>query len=109
MMQPRLASRTLTSLLAAVLALPYAAPAVCGITGRMQDSASEMPAGCPDSAGAVPSSAELHGPGPSNAHCEFEQCGATVSAPVGLAFGKFNISPATSLELPPPVLLLADF
>jgi len=90
------------SLLMAVMALPYAAPAICGAVGRMRTGMSDMPAGCTWSQGASANTDTGNTLGPTSAHCRFEQCGATVVAPVALILAELPTLPAQTFALPVP-------
>jgi hypothetical protein len=95
-------SGTIVSALLAILVLPYAAPAICGVMGRMRADTSEMPAGCTVSAGASATTDSWNAVTPINGHCRFEQCGATVVAPVALALTEVPVALDVQLELPAP-------
>src|SRR5262245_57849838 len=80
-MRRPLRSVTLASLLVIVLALPYAGPAICTVTGRM-DSNAEMPAGCPS----APASSAWATTGADGGHCQFGGCGVTIPAQISSPF-----------------------
>ena len=72
----RLRSKLLTTGTAAVLMLPYTAPAVCGVLGRM-GSEMEMSADVPDTTVRAPESGEMC--------CTLNECGIPQVAPMAYA------------------------
>jgi hypothetical protein len=96
----RLRSTLLASGMAAVLALPYTAPPVCGVLGRM-DSEMEMSADGGDTA--------VQAPGTDGVCCTLNQCGIPQIAPLVYAFTVLRQLSAVRVELPAPPSLLRPY
>ena len=97
--------RLIRSLMLLALTLPYAAPTVCAIrTGR---SADQMPEGCAWSGPQVASHESRIADSPGE-HCRFDQCGATVVAPVALTAADLSVQDAVRFEIPAPRQFVAE-
>ncbi len=93
MATPRLRSKLLATGMAAVLLLPYTAPSVCGVLGRM-GSAMELSANAGDSTVRAPESSDMC--------CTLNECGIPQVAPLPYALSALQQIPAVRAELPRP-------
>ncbi len=89
----RLQSKLLAASLAAVLTVPYTAPTVCGVLGRMGGEM-EMSADAADTAVRAPDSGEMC--------CTLSECGVPQIAPVAYALNVLQQVATVRAELPAP-------
>lgn len=93
MKNTRLPSKLLATCMAAVLALQYTAPTVCGALGRMGGEM-EMSADAPDPAVRAPDSGGMC--------CTLSECGVPQVAPVAYALNVLEQVDTVGAELPAP-------
>ena len=93
MKNARLPSKLLATCTAAVLALPYTAPTVCGALGRMGGEM-EMSADAPAAAARAPDSGGMC--------CTLNECGVPQAAPLAYALNVLQQVATVGAELPAP-------